>query len=51
MYLEEIIIKEIKNKDKSLLANKFLQILFKQKFINPDYTTIKEFRDTLAKYR
>lgn len=51
VYLEEIIIKEIKNKDKSLLVNKFLQILFKQKFINPDYTTIKEFRDMLAKHR
>lgn len=51
VYLEEIIIKEIKNKDKSLLVNKFLQILFKQKSINPDYNTIKEFRDTLAKHR
>ena len=31
--------------------NKLLQILFKQKFINPDYNVIKEFRDTLAKHR
>ncbi len=38
-------------KEQKKLLNKFLQILFKQKFINPDYNVIKEFRDTLAKHR
>lgn len=38
-------------KEQKKLLNKFLQILFKQEFINPDYNTIKKFRDTLAKYR
>ena len=38
-------------KEQKKLVNKFLQILFKQKFINPDYNNIKEFRDTLAKYK
>lgn len=38
-------------KEQKKIVNKFLQILFKQKFINPDYNTIKEFRDTLAKHR
>ena len=33
------------------LANKFLQIIFKQDFINRDYNNIKQFRDKLAKYR
>lgn len=38
-------------KKQKKLVNKFLQILFKQKLINPDYSSIKEFRDKLAKYR
>lgn len=33
------------------LANKFLQIIFKQDFINRDYNNIKQFRDKLSKYR
>ncbi len=38
-------------KENQKLANKFLQILFKNKGINKDYNTIKDFRDILAKYR
>ena len=38
-------------KEQKKLLNKFLQILFKQEFINPDYNIIKKFRDTLAKCR
>lgn len=33
------------------LANKFLQIIFKQDFINRNYNNIKQFRDKLSKYR
>lgn len=40
-----------REKEQKKSVNKFLQILFKQKFINSDYNTIKEFRDILAKYR
>ena len=39
------------NKENQKLANKFLQIIFKQDFINKDYNNIKQFRDKLAKYR
>lgn len=42
---------ENEEKEQKKLLNKFLQILFKQEFINPDYNTIKKFRDTLAKHR
>lgn len=38
-------------KENQKLANKFLQILFKNKEINKDFNTIKTFRDKLAKYR
>ncbi len=52
-YLYLLLQEEItdENKEKKKLLNKFLKIIFKQKFINPDYNTIKEIRDTLAKHR
>ena len=52
-YLELLLQDEINDEDKEnkKLVNKFLQIIFKQKFINKDYNTIKDFRDKLAKYR
>lgn len=42
---------EEKDKKNQKLANKFLQILFKEEKLNPDYNTIKNFRDKLSKYR
>lgn len=45
--------KDLNKKEKAQknLANRFLQIIFKQNFINQDYNNIKKFRDKLAQYR
>lgn len=42
---------EEKDKENQKLANKFLQILFREKKLNPDYNIIKDFRDKLSEYR